>query len=204
LIVLFLKKENHQNLNQKVSGSSASRGAGEAILSTKKILETKKSLAKDVLNRGLKAKGAIVNGKYISVTAEEATSILSKQSNVPKKLNLKPLSRLKNIRGGSGIALALLEIFKDPIQEGMGNLYESLGIVEKGKSKENIEKSKQIFDPDFSPSLFKTGGPVFSGQVTKKDGKKVSGSWKGYSGISNYGWGDGSSSTWRNCSTTWS
>jgi hypothetical protein len=174
----IFKKGKPPKPKSKVSGSSASRGAGEAILSTKKILETKKSLAKDVLNRGLKAKGAIVNGKYISVTAEEATSILSKQSNVPKKLNLKPLSRLKNIRGGSGIALALLEIFKDPIQEGMGNLYESLGIVEKGKSKENIEKSKQIFDPDFSPSLFKTGGPVFSGQVTKKDGKKVSGAGK--------------------------
>jgi hypothetical protein len=174
----IFKKGKPPKPKSKVSGSSASRGAGEAILSTKKILETKKSLAKDVLNRGLKAKGAIVNGKYISVTAEEATSILSKQSNVPKKLNLKPLSRLKNIRGGSGIALALLEIFKDPIQEGMGNLYESLGIVEKGKSKENIEKSKQIFDPDFSPSLFKTGGPVFSGQVTNKDGKQVSGAGK--------------------------
>jgi hypothetical protein len=148
----IFKKGKPPKPKSKVSG----RGAGEAILSTKKILETKKSLAKDVLNRGLKAKGAIVNGKYISVTAEEATSILSKQSNVPKKPSgsgAKPGFKMPKFRlSGGNIASAVIGLGLETgtnlifgnIRENMAlNAAEKINLLPENEKKQAIEKIKQ-------------------------------------------------------------
>jgi hypothetical protein len=87
------------------------------------------------------------------------------------------LPRLGNIRGGGLLTplMILAQLFEEPLKGGVGKLYESLGIVEKGKSKENIEKSRKIFDSNYRPNFYEFGGEIFSGLVKKTDGISVSG-----------------------------
>ena len=70
-------------------GPSLAQGAGKTgtALLTKTQQEARVKLAEEVSRKGLKAKGAIIGGKYISVTAEEAPKLLAKPNILQKGLS---------------------------------------------------------------------------------------------------------------------
>lgn len=73
----------------KPRGPSAGQGATKGLQAATKALTpaqeaAKRKLAQEVADKGLKSKGAIIGGKYISVTAEESAKLLKKPNVLQK------------------------------------------------------------------------------------------------------------------------
>ncbi len=153
----------------------------------KKLIQdaAKKKLAKEVLAKpGVTLRGKILPGAgYVSATADDAAKILAKQPS--RKMPFSP----KGIRGGNlvtGVLTTLVELFKPQIQDVVGEIYGKMGVGIQNLSDDQLKKELQEeFDNDRLRLLQKeaekrdiklsTGGKIFSGLVTEKDGKKVSG-----------------------------
>ena len=76
-------------LGIKPRGPSAGQGATKGLQAATKALTpaqeaAKRKLAQEVVDKGLKSKGAIIGGKYISVTAEESAKLLKKPNVLQK------------------------------------------------------------------------------------------------------------------------
>ena len=69
----------------------------------------KKKIAQEVLDKGLKSKGAMISGKYVSVGAEEAAKLVATKGtdNVASKLLGGPLSKIVSKIGFKGVAKAI-------------------------------------------------------------------------------------------------
>jgi hypothetical protein len=76
-------------LGIKPRGPSAGQGTAKGLQAASKALTpaqeaAKRKLAQEVADKGLKSKGAIIGGKYISVTAEESAKLLKKPNLLQK------------------------------------------------------------------------------------------------------------------------
>jgi len=76
-------------LGLKPRGPSVGQELGKGLEAATSALtpaqeEAKRKLAQEVADRGLKSKGAIIGGKYISVTAEESAKLLKKPNLLQK------------------------------------------------------------------------------------------------------------------------
>ena len=115
-------------LAEKVPGAAAKAGAetAESI--------AKKKLAQEIVDKGLKSKGAMIGGKYVSVGAEEAATILAKKGATEGAEGFLtkmggPLSNVASKVGWKGVGKALKWL---PLVGAVPSLIEAVDDARKG------------------------------------------------------------------------
>lgn len=128
--------DNVKKILPKVGGEVAEKAPQAAAKVGAESAEAiaKKKLAQEVLDKGLKSKGAMINGKYLSVGAEEASTILAQKAakeggeGFLSKMG-GPLSKVASKVGWKGVGTAMKWL---PLVGAVPSLIEAVDDARKG------------------------------------------------------------------------